>query len=193
MMVFYNFVQEKGETNSMRNEQNAHSIRNITIQLEFVPEDKQQQDLADVDEIGRRFVDHIRGSGYTVKPAYTGKMGGLIFDIFIQIYSVLQDNKEVLATAAATLECILVSLKLIRGYSEQYEKESSLSTPMQVEITIPTSDGPWLIKAPDAETAITVVERLPITAPEKVKKVTQQTNAKITTSVPRRRRHNQHR
>ncbi len=173
----------------MNNQQRSDLIqRNITVQFEIIPED-QQQDIGDVDEMGRNIVDYMRSSGYAVTPAYTGRMGGPLFDILVQAYTVLQDNREALATAAPTLECLLLTLKLIRDHNKQHEKENkhSISTPMPIEITIPTSDGPWLIKAPDAEAAIRIMEQLPITSPEKVKKVTQHNSAKITTSLPRKR------
>jgi hypothetical protein len=169
-------------------------VQSITIQLEIVPEDAQQQDIADVDEVGRNIVDYIRERGYSVKPAYTGKMGGPLFDIFMQAYMVLQDNREVLATAAATLEFLSATLGFINDHKREPEKEKPqlISAPMLIEISIPTSEGPWIVKAPDAETAIKVIEQLPVTSPEKLKKVIRHGKTKITTIVPKRKRNLPH-
>ena len=176
----------------MSEKSHNQQIHDVTVQLEIVPENAQREDVADIDEVARSIVDHIRISGYTVKPKYTGKMGGPVFDIFVQAYAILHDNKELLSTAAAALEFISATLELIKGYIEQDGKDRNQPAlvPTQIEITISTMNGPWIIKASDAEAAINVVKQLPIAEPEKVKTIALD-NAKIKTSVARRR-HKRH-
>lgn len=177
----------------MSEQLDSHPTQDIAIQLEIVAEDADREDVADVDEVARDIVDHIRNSGYTVKPKYTGKMGGPVFDLLMQIGTMLHDNRELIAGAAASLECVSATLKLIKGYTEQHKeaKNPLPLAPTEVEITIPTTTGPWTIKAPDVETAIETVKQLPATEPEKVKKITSH-SPHVKTSVARRRRRHHH-
>jgi hypothetical protein len=177
----------------MSDQLDSHPTQDIAIQLEIVAEDADREDVADVDEVARGIVDHIRNSGYTVKPKYTGKMGGPVFDIFMQAGTMLYENREVIVTAAASLECVSVTLELIKRWSERHkEARNPLPlAPTEIEITIPTTTGSWTIKAPDVEKAIETVKQLPATEPEKVKKITSH-SPHVKTSVARRRRRHHH-
>jgi hypothetical protein len=167
--------------------------QNISIQLEIVPEEAGEE-VADVDEAARSMVDYIRSNGYTVTPKNTGKMGGPVFEIFMQAAIILRDNREVIATIGASLELLAATLGLIKDHTEQREerKNRPVLVPASIEITMPTSQGPWTIKAPDAETAIKIARELPTTEPEKIRTITPHEPIRVRPKVVKKRRHHRH-
>lgn len=166
---------------------------NISLQLEIIPEEAEEE-VADIDEVARSIVDHIRSNGYTVQPKPTGKMGGPVFEILMQVAMMLRDNRELIATATASLEFLAATLGLIKDHTERREehKNGPVLVPTTIEITVPTSHGPWTIKAPDIETAIKVVKELPVTEPEKIPTITSHEAIRVRPYVARKRRHRHH-
>ena len=173
------------------NNQPLFSATNPTIQLEITPEDEQQQDLGDVAEIGQNMIDYLTRNSCIMAPAYTGRMGGSIYDVLVQGYHVAHSNEDLLAALFASLAA---TLKLISEHNKSREtKHTSLVlAPTPVEIDLPTKDGPVIIKATDAETAIKMLEQFQHTQPEKIKKLTLQSKAKIKVSIPKQKWHQKH-
>jgi len=167
------------------------SARSPFIQLEILPEDEQQQDLGDVAEAGQNMLDYLVRNGCTITPTYTGRMGSPIYDVLVHAYHIIHSNEELLAAMFASLAA---TLKLISEHNKPKEAKRSLLIPSQmpVEIDLPMKDGAVTIKAPDAETAIKLVEELRNTQPEKMKKVTPQSKAIVKVSIPKQKWHRYH-
>ncbi len=71
-----------------------HSLQSLVMQLEILPRDAQQGDIADLDEVGRDIVSQLRQQGLHVEPFYTGnKSGSPIFDIVILDVWINQDKR----------------------------------------------------------------------------------------------------
>ena len=85
------------------------------IQLEILPEDEQQQDLGDVAEAGEIMLDYLTRNGCTVTPAYTGRMGGPVYDVLVHAYHIIDSNEELLAAMFASLAA---TLKLISEHNK---------------------------------------------------------------------------
>lgn len=163
-------------------------ISHTVIQLEIVPENAQQQDLGDVAEASQNIIDYLAKNGCTVTPAYTGRMGGPIYDILVHSYHIIHDNEELLAALFAS---VATTLKLISEHNKREEQKNALliRTSIPVEIDLPTKDGPITLKAPDAEVAVKMLEQLQNTQPEKRKKITPQGKAKIKVDIPKQKWH----
>src|SRR5713226_8238646 len=95
----------------MSEQQIFNAPQDIIIQLEIVPEDEQDADIADIEEVSREIVDYLRNSGYTVEPTYSGTKGNPAFDIVVHIYQFIHDNKElitaVLSTSSVAIQCLI--------------------------------------------------------------------------------------
>src|SRR5260221_3412810 len=104
-------------------EQSSNSIDTLAVRFEIIPEELQQLDIADLDEVGQELVDELRKNQFSVNPAYTGKKGGPVYDILLQIPQFIHDNREVLLaifdSIALTLHCLL----LVRDRRVEREKE----------------------------------------------------------------------
>src|SRR6266480_5636681 len=106
----------------------------MTIQLEVVPEDEEQEDIADTDEVRQSLVDGLRSSGYTVNPAYTGEKGSPVYDILIQIPQFIHDNKEVLLTM---FDSIAVAFQCFLRVSEKRpEREKAQRAPLEFNLEV---------------------------------------------------------
>lgn len=175
----------------MRANEHSTPIQHMTIRLEVLPEDEHQADIAEIDEIGRNVVDDLRRNGYTVRPTYTGEMGGPVFDIIIQTYHIIHDNEELLAALFAS---VAATLTLINEHNKREEKEKTNHVPNSVEISFPMADKdkPLTIQTPDVEMAITILEKLKGTCSKEIKAVAPLTNAKIRIKVPKKKRHHTH-
>jgi hypothetical protein len=166
-------------------------VSNTIIQLEIVAEDVQQQDLGDVAEASQNIIDYLSKNGCTITPTHTGRMGGPIYDILVHGYQIVHNNEDLLAALFAS---VAATLKLISKHKKREKQKKTLliPTPIPVEIDLPTKDGQITLKAPDAESAIKMLEQLQITQPEQVRKVTPQGKAKIKVDIPKQKWHRQH-
>lgn len=173
------------------NDQASSSVSNTIIQLEIVPEDVQQQDIGDIAEASQNLIDYIEKNGCTVTPAYTGRMGSPIYDILVHSYHILHSNEDLLAALFAS---VAATLKLISEHNKHREQKNTLLTPalLPIEIDLPTKEGPITLKAPDAETAVKMLEQFQNTQLEKERKVTPQGKAKIKVDIPKRKWVRQH-
>jgi hypothetical protein len=171
-------------------DQASSSAAHPSVQLEIVPEDLQQQDLGDVAERSQNIIDYLHKNGCKVTPAYTGKMGGPLYDLVVYSYQIIHSNEELLAALFAS---VAATLKLINEHNKREKQENTGLTPapLPVEIDLPTKDGPITLKAPDAETAVKMLEQLQMKHPEKIRKVTPQGKATIKVSIPRQKWHRQ--
>src|SRR2546421_5375913 len=91
----------------MSDQQSSHEPQSMKIQLEVVPENAQEADIADIDEVGQSLVDELRNNGYTVNPTYTGKKGAPLFEILVPIAQFLHDNKDWLLAILSTVSPVL--------------------------------------------------------------------------------------
>jgi hypothetical protein len=90
----------------------------ITIKLELVPQTPKSADPAEVEALGREVAAALRQQGFTVKPAYTGEKGGIVYDFITALTPWAQSamtNKEILialfGAAKPVLEYFLGKLK----------------------------------------------------------------------------------
>ena len=162
----------------MNNQQGSFPVQNATIQLEVVPEDEQQVDIADIDEVGRDLFEQLRSKGYVVTPTVTGrKGGGPIFDILLQMPQFLHDNKDwLLASIPPVLECLLI----LRD--KRAEREKAKRTPLK--ITLEVDGKPLTIETSDLNDAVKLVAQLQMTH--------SQSAMKIKVHVPKKKRHHSH-
>jgi hypothetical protein len=166
----------------MNNQPISSSTQHITIQLEVVPEDEQQRDIADIDEVGRSLFEQLRSTGYMVTPTSTGKKGGgPIFNILIQFPQFLHDNKDwLLGSIPPLLECLLI----VRD--KHVEREGTKRAPLKVTLKI---DGkPLTIETTDPKDAAKLLERLQITYPKETSKVTPKSKIEVRVNVPKKKR-----
>jgi len=55
----------------MSEQTNSHAPQPLIVQFEVVPEDEQQEDIADTSEVRQSLIDELRNYSYTVKSVYT--------------------------------------------------------------------------------------------------------------------------
>jgi hypothetical protein len=166
----------------MSSQQPSNTSQVITIQLEIVPEDEQQPDIADVEEVGRECVDYLRSNGYIVEPTYTGTKGNPIFDIVVQVYNVIHDNKELLAAAFTTASIVLQYL--IKERDKRAEEEKAQRPLLEITLYV---NGKAV--SPDAEISSKLVEQHQGVHPEGSQKVNPQNSVKIRVRVSKKQRH----
>ena len=144
------------------------------VQLEVVPEDEQQVDIADIDQVGRSLFDQLTNGGYTVKPVTTGKKGGEpLFEILLQIPQFLHENKDWLL---ASIPPVLESLLIVRD--RLAEREKTRRTPLK--ITLEVNGKPVIIETADLKNITKLVKQLQTDSPQE---------AKIQVRVPKKKRH----
>ena len=164
------------------------STQNLMIQLEIVPENEHQADIADIDEVSRNVVDSLRENGYTVKSQYTGRMGSPVYDVIIDIYHLIHDNEELLVALFTSVAAVLTC---ISTHTKQDAKEKKQHTLAQIEITFPMMDDknrPVTIKAPDPETAITLLKHIKDVSAQGVKTVDSGSSVKIKMTAANKKR-----
>lgn len=173
----------------MSNQQSSQTPQNMTVQLEVVPEDTQQADIADVDEVGRSLVDELRSNRFTVTPTYTGKRGGPVFDILVQVPQFIHDNKDlllgILDSVTIALQCLLLSSE------RRAEKEREQRSP--VNFILEVNGKSVIIERPDVESETKLREKLQSAHPEEIKKLSPQSSVKIRATVPKKQRRPRHR
>ena len=167
----------------MSDQQNTQT-QSMTIQLEVVPEDEEQEDIADTDEVRQSLVDELRSSGYTVNPAYTGKKGSPLFDILLQIPQFIHDNREVLLTMFDSLAVVFQCF--LRVSEKRPEREKAQRAPLEFKLEV--NGKTVTITAPDAESGMKILEKLQSTYPEEAKNLTPRSNIKIKAKVPKKKR-----
>ncbi len=168
----------------MGNQQSPLATQDLTIQLEVVSEDE-QQDFADIDEIGRSLFEQLRSSGYTVTPASTGrKGGGPLLDILLQIPQFLQDNKELLLAMFESVALVLQCLFIARD--RRTEIERAKRAPLRFTLLV---DGkPLTIEAADFKEAAKLIVQFQKLYPDEAKKVTAQSKIEIKAHASKKRR-----
>src|SRR5713101_5334353 len=171
----------------MSDQQNTQT-QGMTIQLEVVPDDEEQEDIADTDEVRQSLVDELRSSGYTVNPAYTGKKTGTAFDILLQIPQYIHDNREVLL---AMFDSIAVAFQCLMRVSEKRpEREKGQRAPLEFKLEV--NGKTVTITAPDAESGMKILQKLQSAYPEEAKNLTPRSNIKIKAKVPKKKRRHSH-
>jgi hypothetical protein len=172
----------------MSNQQDSQIPQNIIVQLEVVPEDEREPDIADIDEVGRSLFEQLTNSGFTVTPTPTGRKGGEpLFDILVQVPQFLQDNKDWLLAILNTLPPVLQCLLIARD--SRAEKEKAKRTPLK--ITLQVDNTVLTIETSDEKDAETLLKHFPIHL-EETKKITSPGNVKIGVHVPKKRRRGTH-
>lgn len=168
----------------MSKQQSSLDSQSMTIQFEVMPEDAQQTDIADVDEVGRSLVGELRSNRFAVTPTYTGKRGGSVFDILVQVPQFIHDNKDlllgILDSVAIALQCLLLSSE------RRAEKEKEQRDP--IKLILEVNDKSVTIDRSDVENGTKLREKLQRTHPDEIKKITTRSNMKIKASVPRKKR-----
>jgi hypothetical protein len=172
----------------MSNQRSPLTTQGLTIQLEVVAEDE-QQDIADTDEIGRSFFEHLRENGYTVTPAHTGRKGGEPFlDILLQIPQFLHDNKDLLVAMFESVTLVLQCLFIARD--KRAEREKAKRAPLRFTLLV---DGkPLTIEAADVKDAAKLVAQFQKLYPDEAKKVTMQSKMKIKAHASKKKRRGSH-
>ncbi len=172
----------------MGEQHSSTSTQNLMIQLEIVSENEHQADIADIDEVSRSLVDSLRKNGYTVKPHYTSRMGSPVYDVIIDIYQLIHGNEELLVALFTSVTAVLT---FISSHTKQDSKEKKQHTLAQIEITFPMiddKDRPLTIKAPDPETAITLLKHINDVSSQGVKTVDSGSRVKIKMSAANKKR-----
>ena len=72
-----------------------------TIRIEFVDADPQRPNPAHVGQVARDAVAALRAEGYDVQPAYTGAMGGELYELIRTLADGAQANKDVVLALIA--------------------------------------------------------------------------------------------
>lgn len=169
----------------MNDQQLSHTAKSSLIQLEVIPEDEGETDIADIDEVSRSLFEQLTNSGFTVTPTLTGrKGGGPIFDILVQIPQFLQDNKDWLLAMLNALPPVLQCLLIARDMRS--EKEKTKRTPLK--ITLQVDDKVLTIEASDVNDAEKLLKQLQPIHHEGTKMINSQSHVKIGVSVPKKKR-----
>jgi hypothetical protein len=169
-------------------QQKFHSMQNNTIRFEVLPEEGQAVDIADIDDVGQDLVNELRKKHYSVDPAYTGKKGGPVYDILIQIPQFIHDNREILLAMFDTISLTLQCLLLARDRRAEREKERRAP----LEFTLEVNGKPITITAHNAESGVKLLESFQQAHPEEAKKVTVSSDVKVKARVPRKRHRHSH-
>ena len=169
-------------------QQSSHPMQTIAMRFEVIPEEMQQLDISDIDEVGQELIDELRNNGYSVNPAYTGKKGGPVYDILLQIPQFLHDNRELLLaifdSIALTLHCVL----LVRDRRTEREKERRAP----LEFTLELDGKPITITVHNAESGVKLLESFQKAYPEETKKLTSTSSIKARAKVPKKKRRRSH-
>jgi len=174
--------------NYTSNARSSDTPQDNTIQLEIVPEDNQQSDIADVEEISREIVDHLRSSDYTVEPTYTGTKGISLFDVIMHVFTTIHNHESLLVAVFTSSSSILQVIIKIRDWRD--EKEKTHRAPL--EIILEVKGKPITIKTSDAESATKLIEQLQHTHPGVTKEIVSGNDIKIKVKVPKKQRGRKH-
>jgi hypothetical protein len=173
----------------MSNQHISDTSQSMLIQLEVMPEDEQESDIADVGEVGRSLFEQLTNSGFTVAPTTTGrKGGGPLFDILVQIPQLLYDNKDWLLAMLNALPPVLQTLLIARDM--RADKERTKRAPLK--ITLQVDDKVMTIEASDVKDAEKLLKQLQSIHPEGTKIINAQSQVKIGVSVPKKKRRGSH-
>src|SRR6266852_5731314 len=107
----------------MSEQTNSHAPQPLIVQFEVVPEDEQQEDIADTSEVRQSLIDELRNHSYTVKSVYTGKKDGSLFEILVQqVPQFLHDNKDWLLAILSSVPPVIQILQTERDKRAEKEK-----------------------------------------------------------------------
>lgn len=167
------------------------NLRNITIQLEFVPASPQNVNPADVDEVGRIIFNSLRNKGYDIQPMYTGERGGALYNIAVQIAQSIQNNKELLIALVGLAVPIVDHLLDKRRERLKEQRKQSQFQERSFEVHLTINDQSITILEVYTKNEQKLLEKLLGEYPNLSETVTPESKVKITTSVdakPSRRR-----
>jgi hypothetical protein len=160
----------------------------MVIQLEVVSDDEHPADVADIGEVSRELVDELRKKEYIVSPAYTGKKGGSVFDIVLQMSQFICDNKELLAPLFESITLTLQCLFMVHNQRAERERERRALLEFRLEL-----DGnPITITVHNVKDAVELLKCFQEIYPEAAKKLTPASSIKVKAKVSKKRRRHSH-
>jgi hypothetical protein len=111
------------------------------IRLEILPEVQNRNSSALANEIGREIFHDLKNQGYHIESAYTGKMGGNVFLIWLsQLASTVG---PILATAGTDLmasKSVEKLVDVIKRVFERVKASKHKALPVTIEVKSPHSD-----------------------------------------------------
>ena len=152
----------------------------LSVRLEVVSADPRNPDPATTAEVGREVAGVLKKEGYTVQPAYTGTRGGTLYEIGMQVFHVIHDNKELLS---ALLPPVTAAVQyLVKRFGDKPTQNAPVPL---VVINIPDA-GEVTVDIAAASADEKLLERLILGDAALAASIKPESKVKITVRVPPR-------
>lgn len=179
----------------------SNSPLQLLIQLEILPEQADEADLAMVSAVGRDTIDELQNAGYSVQSVPTGQRGAeVLVDVVTTLTNIATNvwsNKETIERVITDIGSLVTVcggiVPLMETLQRVFKKRTANTSNAQesLKITVEIDGAPITVEAADleqAEAALTLAQRFHASHPTIAANVTTNSKVKLQASVPKTQR-----